>query len=207
MMHPDTELKFVSPQIGYGVFAKAPLPKGTIVYAVDALDIRIPVDDELTRNPLYERYIKRYAVLEHGYYLLSWDIGKYVNHCCNPNCLATGYGFEVAIRDIAAGEELTDDYGLFNMQEDMEFICHHTNCRRRLRPDDIDLYGSQWDEIIKETLQHLQQVPQPLFAYLDSETVAAVTDYLTTGNNYRSVAILKHIEPSPQSANGVEKYS
>jgi hypothetical protein len=50
-------------------------------------------------------------------------------------------------------------------------------------------------------------VPQPLFSYLDAEIVATVTDYLTTGNNYRSVTTLKHIEPSAQSANGVEKYS
>jgi hypothetical protein len=145
--------------------------------------------------------------LEHGYYVLSWDIGKYVNHCCNPNCLATGYGFEIAIRDIAAGEELTDEYGLFNMQEDIEFVCHHPDCRCRLKSDDIDLYSSQWDEIIKQALQHLQQVPQPLFSYLDAEIVTAVTDYLTTGNNYCSVATLKHVEPSPQPANGVGTYA
>lgn len=206
MMHPDTELKFVSPEIGYGVFAKAPIPKGTIVYATDALDIKIRLDDELAQDPLYVRHIKRYAILEHGHYVLCWDIGKYVNHCCNPNCLATGYGFEIAIRDIAAGEELTDEYGLFNMQEEVEFICHHANCRRRLRPDDISVYGAQWDEIIKQTLPHLQQVPQPLFSYLEAETVAAVIDYLTTGNSYCSVATLKHVEPAPQPTNGVGNY-
>ena len=32
MMHPSIELKPVNPQIGYGVFATAFIPAGTIVY-------------------------------------------------------------------------------------------------------------------------------------------------------------------------------
>jgi hypothetical protein len=203
MMHPDTELKFVSPEIGYGVFAKALIPQGTIVYVADTLDIRIPVNDERVEDPLYEPFIKRYCILENGYYVLCWDIGKYVNHCCNPNTISTGYGFEIALRDIAAGEQITDEYGLFNMEDQMEFICHHTDCRRRLRPDDIDVYGAQWDEKVKPVLQQLQQVSQPLFSYLDDETRQALSHYLATGDNYRSVTALKYIKPTRQPTNGV----
>jgi hypothetical protein len=202
MMHPDTELKFVSPEIGYGVFAKAPIPRGTIVYAPDDLDIKIRVDDDRVQDPLYERFIKRYAILEDGYYIICWDIGKYVNHCCNPNCMSTGYSFEIAIRDIAAGEQLTDEYGIFNIEEEMEFICHHANCRGRLRVNDMELYGLEWDEVVRESLAYLQQVPQPLFSYLDAATSAAVMDYLATGNSYRPVTALRYIKPRSQPTNG-----
>lgn len=203
MMHPDTELKFISPEIGYGVFAKVLIPQGTIVYVADDLDIRIPIGDERVENPLYEPSIKRYCILENGCYVLCWDIGKYVNHCCNPNTISTGYGFEIALRDIAAGEQITDEYGLFNMEDKMEFICHHADCRRRLRSDDIDVYGAKWDEKVKPVLQQLQQVPQPLFSYLDDETREALSHYLATGENYRSVTVLKYVKPVPQSTNGV----
>jgi len=36
---------------------------------------------------------------------------RYVNHGFNSNCLKTVYDFEIAIRDIQVGKQLTDDYG------------------------------------------------------------------------------------------------
>ena len=39
MIHPDTELRFVSKEVGYGVFATNLLPKGTILFARDKLDL------------------------------------------------------------------------------------------------------------------------------------------------------------------------
>ena len=42
MLHPHTELRFVSPEIGYGIFATAFIPKGTITWVKDELDRIIP---------------------------------------------------------------------------------------------------------------------------------------------------------------------
>ena len=42
------------------------------------------------------------------------NLGRYLNHACRPNCepvLRKGRVVLVALRDIAAGEELTYDYG------------------------------------------------------------------------------------------------
>ncbi len=39
MIHPNTELKMVSPEMGIGVFATHFIPKGTITWAQDELDI------------------------------------------------------------------------------------------------------------------------------------------------------------------------
>lgn len=52
MIHSDTELKFVNPQVGYGVFATALIPQGTIVYVMDSLEISIPADSPLRQDVL-----------------------------------------------------------------------------------------------------------------------------------------------------------
>ena len=38
MIHPHSELRFVSPEIGLGVFATQFIPKGTITWVFDPLD-------------------------------------------------------------------------------------------------------------------------------------------------------------------------
>ena len=43
MVHPDTELRFVSPAIGWGVFATRDIPTGTITWALDVLDQHFPM--------------------------------------------------------------------------------------------------------------------------------------------------------------------
>ena len=42
MIHPSTELKYVSPEIGIGVVATEFIPKGTITWALDPLDQVFP---------------------------------------------------------------------------------------------------------------------------------------------------------------------
>jgi hypothetical protein len=38
VIHPDSELRFVSPSIGYGLFATRVIPRGSITWAADPLD-------------------------------------------------------------------------------------------------------------------------------------------------------------------------
>ena len=45
MVHPDTELRFVSPAIGWGVFATRDIPTGTITWALDVLDQHLSDED------------------------------------------------------------------------------------------------------------------------------------------------------------------
>ena len=45
---------------------------------------------------------------------MSWNTARLINHSCEPNCESTnvrGHIWIVARRDIAAGEELSFDYG------------------------------------------------------------------------------------------------
>ena len=80
MIHPDTKLDFVSDLVGYGVFATQFIPKGTIVYVKDDLEIVISPEHVIHKDEKYKKVIDTYSYRdEYGNYILSWDIAKYVN--------------------------------------------------------------------------------------------------------------------------------
>ena len=193
MIHPHTELKLVNPKIGFGVFATEFIPAGTIVYVLDKLEVVIPVLDPLIKDDTYGNIIKHYSYTdEYGNRIISWDIAKYVNHCCNFNTISTGYGFEIAIRDILPNEEITDEYGLFNIEEEMELTCKYVNCRKQLLFTDIDKYHLEWDQLIKSNLKNYTKLKQPLLPFVDKQIKKELDKYLKTGENYKSVYNLKY---------------
>lgn len=196
MLHPDTELRFVNPMVGHGIFATKFIPKGTITYVDDPLEIHIPPDSPLFEHPVLGKILKVYAILEsNGYYELSWDHAKHMNHCCHPNTQTTGWGFDIAIRDIQPGEQIRDDYGMFNVDYDMDLVCENTGCRKRVRKDDFDSLADQWDTEALHALTFASQVAQPLLAVMDEETRQELERYLQTGEGYRSVRGLKYRLP------------
>ena len=71
---------------------------------------------------------------ENGVHILSWDNAKYVNHRCDCNTIATGYGFAIAIRDIWNGQEISEEYGLFNLDRVIPLACGCTQCRKEPAP-------------------------------------------------------------------------
>lgn len=192
MIHPDTEVRFISPYVGYGVFATAAIAKGTILYVKDQLEIEIQPNDPLLRHPLYREVIAKYSYAEpSGVRVISWDQAKFVNHSCNPNSLSTGYGFEIAIRDIAAGEEITDDYGVFMGGEQMPCCCGQITCRKVVSEKDYDLLTDQWDASIQQALTQVRQVAQPLWKLLDSRLRQQLETYLESGQGYQSIQSLR----------------
>jgi hypothetical protein len=196
MIHPETKLKWVSTEIGYGVFATQPIPKGTAVYVRDALEIVVPKHSGLAHNAAYAEILRKYSYIDaKGDYILSWDHGRYVNHCCHPNTITTGYGFEIAIRDIAPGEEITDDYGLLNLDEDIPLACDKANCRLVARARDFDTYAAHWDTVVRQALTSFNLVDQPLLPFFESKTLDALKHYLSTGKDYQSVLTQKYQGP------------
>jgi hypothetical protein len=193
MIHPDTELKFINDEIGYGVFAVRDIKKGTIIYVKDMFDIEITFDDYAALSDSYKKVADKYSYIdENGVRIMSWDNAKYVNHRCECNTMSTGYGFEVAIRDIPAGEEITDEYGLFNIIMEMEVACGCTDCRGVVRFDDLDRHHKSWDERIRDALTHVTAVDQPLWRFLDQDTHYELMSYLNGHTEYKSVLSLKY---------------
>jgi hypothetical protein len=204
MIHPETELRFVNPSIGYGVFATAFIPKGTLTYVKDMLEIEVTPERFAALDPRCREAVTKYCYIdERGTRVVSWDLAKYVNHRCDCNTISTGYGFEIAIRDIRAGEEITDEYGLFNFEEEVKLACGCGSCRGYLRPSDADIYARTWDECAAGALRQVLDVAQPLWELVDPQTRQAVLDYLEGQAPLRSVRGLKWNrgrEPRPRAA-------
>lgn len=193
MIHPDTELRLVNDQIGLGVFATQLIPAGTITFVRDPLDVEVPPDSPLLAHPVLGERVEKYSYIDpSGARIVSWDIGKYVNHSNDCNTMSTGWGFEIALRDIAAGEEITDEYGLFNMQCEMPVYGGACSQRTAVRPDDFDRFADGWDGMVRGALSRLNDVPQPLMSLIDPATHRELMVYLNTGRNYRSVRVLRY---------------
>lgn len=198
MIHPNTELRFISETIGYGVFATAAIPKGTIVYVKDQLEIEIGPSDFHLMADDYKAIVEKFSYRDQqGIRIISWDHAKYVNHKCDCNTMSTGYGFEIALRHIVKGEEITDEYGLFNIPIPMEVRCGCPSCREVIRPTDIDTYGDLWDRQVIDALRHVNRVYQPLWKMIDPETKKQLREYFSGKQSCPSIRNLKF---SPRQA-------
>jgi hypothetical protein len=171
MIHPDTELKFISDKIGYGVVATKFIPKGTITWALDKLDRIFTPNDVKALDPLYQDVLYKYTYRNpEGNHVLCWDNARFVNHSSKSNCLTTAYDFEIAIRDIHPGEELTDDYGYLNIEEPFEVVPEEGTDRNIIYPDDLLRYYNIWDEKLMNAFPGIFKVEQPLFQILHTST-------------------------------------
>lgn len=167
MLHPDTELRLVNDHIGYGIFATRRIPKGTITWVRDDLDQTFDPSELARLGPVYYPILEKYSFIDaNGRFVLCWDLARFMNHSCQANCLGAGYEFEVAVRDIEAGEELTDDYGTLNPRETFVCACGSPACRKVVQPDDFLHHWVHWDNQLRAAFQHVLNVPQPLDRFL-----------------------------------------
>ena len=169
MIHPDTVVAQVSPDVGLGVFATRRIPRGTITWVLDPLDQRFSPRQLEQLGPVFGPVLRRYGYPdEEGMWVLSWDHGRLVNHSCAPNCASGGDDhFEVALRDIEAGEQLTDDYGEFLGGEVFSCRCGARACRGQIGAQDA---ASRRARIrlrpqVDEALALGAGLPQPLLPY------------------------------------------
>lgn len=179
MVHPHTELRFVNDNIGWGVFATQAIPRGTIIWALDTLDQKFNPEQVAGLPPYAQASLEKYSYIDaRGRHILCWDHGRFFNHSCDANCLSLGYDFELAIRDIEPGEELTDDYGTLNPLTPFPCLCTAAGCRRSVQPDDFTRLGDLWNTRAREAFFLIPTVPQPLWEVLSdrAEIEAALAD-------------------------------
>ena len=170
MIHPHTELRFISPEIGYGVVATQFIPKGTVTWVLDKLDREFTPEQVQAMDPTFQKVLDIYAFRNNkGNLVLCWDHSRYVNHSFRSNCLSTAYDFEIAIRDIEPGEELTDDYGYLNISEPFKGYPEGTR-RQVVYPDDLLKYHQVWDKKLLNAMKSLPTKEQPLRHLLSPET-------------------------------------
>jgi SET domain-containing protein len=120
---------------GRGVYAARPIKKGTwiIEYTGERIshaeaDMRYD-DEHMERHHTFLFTIDEHVCIDA---FIGGNEARYVNHSCDPNCetvLADGEIHIVAMRDIAAGEELTYDYGYTLDDESVEEALRRYPCR------------------------------------------------------------------------------
>lgn len=193
-MHPDTEVRFINDIIGYGVVAKKFIPRGTITWVQDDLD-RILTTAEVERmHPQMQEQVDKYSFRNNkGQLVLCWDLAKYVNHSFNANCLSSAYDFEVAVRDIQPGEQLTDDYGYLNISEPFKAVDEGTG-RDTVYPDDLLKYHEKWDRQLQDAFQNFEQVEQPLKELVPSAVLEKITSSLRKNEPLDSILNLYYKE-------------
>jgi hypothetical protein len=170
MIHPDTELKYISKEVGYGVVAKKLIKKGTITWALDKLDREFTPAAIKKMDDVYKDIIDTYSYRNNaGNFILCWDNSRFVNHSFKSTCFSTAYDFEIAIRDIQPGEQLTDDYGYLNITEPFKPISEGTK-RKVVYPDDLVNFAEEWDKKLLEGFLKINTVDQPLKKLLKKRT-------------------------------------
>jgi len=168
MMHPDTKLAFINDSIGHGVIATKLIPAGTITWVLDNLDTEFTAMQFNALKAEQKKYLAIYSYRNaKGNYILCWDHSRFVNHSFNSNCLCTAYNFEIAIRDIQPGEQLTDDYGYLNVEEPFEPI-PEVGERRLVKPDDLFHYHAEWDEKLNQVFPKIINLKQPLRSFFET---------------------------------------
>ena len=161
---------------GKGLFAKEPIPKGTIVSFECRDCIRMSKDDFESILTNKEKSL----ILKYGYrkadgsYLLPCDEIINLNHSCSANILDSGKGFDIVVKDISKGEEATYDYRSFFFHDSNEFecMCGEDNCCKILRSihdHDLNNHHAQpceltkfWQSRVDAALSCIDKIHQPL---------------------------------------------
>ena len=160
-LHPDVEVR-PSPIAGRGLFAVAPIAAGTVVSRLGGRLVSGRQLREIFANAA-DQYVDTIAVdVDVHLVLPPRRPNGYGNYSCDPNLWWVG-PFELAARrDVAADEELTNDYATSTAEPDfvMACSCGSPQCRRVVtgedwrRPELQARYGRHW---VPALLAHLNR--------------------------------------------------
>ena len=110
---------YVGPSLieGVGVFAAERIAKGTAIWTLnEAMDHVFSAADIEALPDEQQRFVARYGyphTLRPGLTIVEIDNGRFMNHSDDPNTDFTDPAVGIAIRDIAADEEITCNYAEF----------------------------------------------------------------------------------------------
>lgn len=133
---PRQQLK-ASDVSGTGAFASAPIRAGEVVEIIGGT---VMTEDEFRAFQAENARYNAIQIGENLHLVEALDVteardGGSINHSCDSNLWMADEVTLMARRDIAEGEELTIDYGLFTVQTDWQLdqacqcgsdVCRHT---------------------------------------------------------------------------------
>lgn len=107
-----------SPIEGVGIFAAIPIHAGQAIWVLeDKFDLLLTQEEVAALGPLQRDFVERYGyrhMTQQGLMVLEYDNGRFMNHSERPNTDFRDPEMGYATLDIAAGEELTCNYGEFD---------------------------------------------------------------------------------------------
>lgn len=180
MIHPDTYVK--KTHKGLGLFTKRPFKRGEILWIIDDVDVKIPLDEYNKFDPFLKKKLNIYSYLDYNKRaIVPWDEGKYVNHSCAPN--STGLlqydNISIALCDIAEETEIVEDYNsYFGHFETFECKCGSPNCRGLVSQDNA--YSADLRLSLEEMAPVIWSLPQPLLSVESDEN----SDFLEILKSY-----------------------
>ncbi|MDL1897866.1 SET domain-containing protein [Anaerolineae bacterium CFX7] len=160
-LSPKCEARAIGHML-YGVFAREPLEKNE----------RIAVwgGEVLTRanfDALPDRLRRLSVQIEEGLFLVALHEGPadYINHSCNPNAGMDGQIVVVAMRPLAAGEQICFDYAMTDGSDYDEFECHcgAPNCRHHVtgrdwrKPELWERYAGYFSPYLARRIEKLKR--------------------------------------------------
>ncbi|MFA5945768.1 MAG: SET domain-containing protein [Patescibacteria group bacterium] len=111
---------------GIGLFADQNIQKNQLIYSASPLlDVNIS-PEEFSKLSLSEQAeISYWGFLDKqsGLWHVDFDVSKFINHSSAPNITQDPISTEtrlIALKDISAGEELTQNYLEFETKEDLK---------------------------------------------------------------------------------------
>ncbi len=113
-----------------GCYTTRPIKKGERVCEYDGPRFAKAVADERYKDR-FVTYL--FSCGEDGTVIDGFGTAMFINHCCEPNCETEeeeGRIYVMAVRDIAAGEELTYEYNLHDSDDaEGDCYCGTAKCR------------------------------------------------------------------------------
>src|SRR6185312_693347 len=119
-----------------GCYTTRPFKKGAWVCEYEG--------PRFTKEVADDRYQDRFITYlfscgDEGMVIDGFGAAMFINHSCDPNCETEDHDgriFVVAIRDIAAGEELTYEYNLYDSDDaEADCYCGAAKCRGTMFSD------------------------------------------------------------------------
>jgi len=195
VIHPDTRLGSVDDDVGLGIFATRPLPRGTLVWVLDPFDHVLDAPAMAKLSASWRPIVERYAYVDaNGDHILCWDAGRYMNHSCDANARGLGVLAQIAVRDIAEGEEITCDYAECNVSL-TPCLCGSPRCRGEVTTSDLPRFAASWDQGIRDSIEAGRSLRQPLLDF--TRDPALLASYFRVGAHVPSIGALHRAPGSP----------
>ncbi len=165
MLHPHIIVR-KSLISGCGLVASKKIPCGTIVH-ITSNERVYTVKQYNNFSRRYKAVLRKYAYEDENENLVYLtNSAKFWNHCCAPNT-APFMDFDIAIRDILPGEEVTYDYAFLHpaWSKPMRCTCGVRNCRGEIRRESsTSKVIKRQQSLAEQASKRIAHVPQPLLS-------------------------------------------